>query len=450
MKLVDRSALKFILLVFVSARVALSAWTFALALLAPTVLQNLDLFGAPTLAVFDLQSSERFAYSRALDDRVLTFRAGARGEVVDAETGSVWNLRAGRAEQGALAGRAFAPAAFSVEEIFPYHGVASESNPLLALWQRFDTIWYLKIAAHGYAADGSTVYLPLYPVLIRALTFITGNAMFAALLVSNLALIGALVLFYRLTAQHFDDASARRAVVYLLIFPTGFFLFAAYTEALFLFFALAMFDAAERAQWGRASVWGAFAALTRLQGVLLVVPLAFWLWQNAEHGLRITRALRVLRFTPLLLIPLATLAYLGITNYQLLGAYESQLHARFVLPWDNFAAMFALIAHARASWIDWINLGATILFAGMIVLAWRRMPRAYGMFAALMWLAPLLRMTTTQPLVSMTRYALAFFPVFMLWGACGKNAWINRAILYLALPLNLFFSAQFVMWGWVG
>jgi hypothetical protein len=160
--------------------------------------------------------------------------------------------------------------------------------------------------------------------------------------------------------------------------------------------------------------------------------------------------LRVLRFTPLLLIPLATLAYLGITNYQLLGAYESQLHARFVLPWDNFAAMFALIAHARASWIDWINLGATILFAGMIVLAWRRMPRAYGMFAALMWLAPLLRMTTTQPLVSMTRYALAFFPVFMLWGACGKNAWINRAILYLALPLNLFFSAQFVMWGWVG
>ena len=94
MKLVDRSALKFILRVFVSARVALSAWTFALALLAPTVLQNLDLFGAPTLAVFDLQSSERFAYSRALDDRVLTFRAGARGEVVDAETGSVWNLRA--------------------------------------------------------------------------------------------------------------------------------------------------------------------------------------------------------------------------------------------------------------------------------------------------------------------------------------------------------------------
>jgi hypothetical protein len=278
--------------------------------------------------------------------------------------------------------------------------------------------------------------------------------MLAALLVSNLALLGALVLFYRLAARHFDRASARRAVVYWLVFPTGFFLFAAYTESLFMFFTLALFDAAERGQWGRASVWGALAALTRLQGVLLVVPLALMLWQ-ASAELRITNCEFRMRaflvwFAPLCLIPLATAAYLVITNYQLLGAYESQLHARFVLPWDNLAAMLALIARGQAGWVDWLNLLVTILLAIMWAAMWRRLPREYALFAGLMLLAPLLRMTTTQPLVSMARYALALFPLWMLWGAWGKNAWVNRAVLYLAFPVQLFLIAQFVLWGWVG
>jgi hypothetical protein len=220
-----------------------------------------------------------------------------------------------------------------------------------------------------------------------------------------------------------------------------------------------MFDAAERAQWGRASVWGAFAALTRLQGVLLVIPLSWMLLKPFFTERNVSTYLKlwggefpfyIVKVRLPGLIPLATILYLLLTNFSLFSTYEGELHARFVLPWDNFAAMFALIANARASWIDWINLVATILFAGMVALAWRRVPYAYGMFVALMWLAPLLRMTTTQPLVSMARYALALFPVFMLWGVWGKNAWINRAILYLAFPLNLFFSAQFVMWGWVG
>jgi hypothetical protein len=45
---------------------------------------------------------------------------------------------------------------------------------------------------------------------------------------------------------------------------------------------------------------------------------------------------------------------------------------------------------------------------------------------------------------------LTLFPVFMLWGAWGRHAWANRAILYLPFPLDLYPSAQFVMWGWVG
>jgi hypothetical protein len=86
----------------------------------------------------------------------------------------------------------------------------------------------------------------------------------------------------------------------------------------------------------------------------------------------------------------------------------------------------------------------------MVLAVWRVLPREYGLYALAMYLAPLFRMTTAQPLVSMDRYALAIFPVFVLWGVWGKHAWVNRAFVYLSFPLQLYLSAQFVLWGWVG
>jgi hypothetical protein len=58
-------------------------------------------------------------------------------------------------------------------------------------------------------------------------------------------------------------------------------------------------------------------------------------------------------------------------------------------------------------------------------------------------------MNSTQPLVSMTRYVLAVFPVFIVLGMWGKNPWVNRVILYTSILLQLYLSAQFILWGWV-
>ena len=452
---------KFAFSAYLLARVALSAWAFVIALLFPIVLQNLDLFGAPVLAVFDLASGERYAYSREMDGAALTFRAGDPGFVSDTQTESVWSLHEGRAVSGKFAGRALSASAYPVEEIFPYRGVAAETKLLLSVWQRFDTNWYLKIAQHGYAGDdGSTVYFPLYPLLIRIVSTVVGNAMLSALLLSNLLLIGALVLLYRLSDALFGAVSARRAVAYWLLFPTAFFMLAAYTESLFLFLTLAAFDCVRRDKWMLAGLFGGLAALTRLQGALLVIPFAWMLYQQVrvqnskfetpvtQHATRNTQ--HVLRFAMVLLIPVVTFAFLTFTNLSLLSNYVRELHARFVFPWDNFIASIALLASGRASFVDVLNLLTAIGFGAMMVAVWRGLPREYGLYALAMYCAPLFRMTTTQPLVSLDRYALAIFPVFMLLGARGKNAWVNRAVVYLSFPLQLFLSAQFVLWGWVG
>lgn len=437
--------------VFVAVRLFYTVWSVVVLLLVPYILQNLDLFGVPMVAAFDMTTGARHVYSRVVNGETLTFRQENETNLTDVETGTVWDVRDGRALSGASAGATLAQAEYGVEDVFPYLGVQPATNPLLAVWQRFDANWFLKIARQGYAStDGSTVYLPLYPLLIRVVgTVLVGNDLLAAMVISNLALVVALYLMYRMTAAQFDAAAAKRAVVYLALFPTAFFFLAAYTESLFLVLALAALNTAQKNKFGWAAVLAALAALTRLQGVLLFVPLLYMVWvQLADRKLKLDAA--VLRaLVPLALVPLATATFLAYTNLSLLASYEGELHARFVLPWENLWAAVSLILAGRAAIADIANLFFTVIFGVMCLVVWQKLPRALALYTVLMFLAPLFRMTTTQPLVSMSRYVLILFPVFMLWGDWGKNSWVNRAILYPSFLLSAYFSAQFWMWGWV-
>jgi len=57
---------------------------------------------------------------------------------------------------------------------------------LLGIWERFDTLWYLRIAESGYDLPAGVVFYPLYPWLIRTLSTLA-DPMAAALLISTVA-----------------------------------------------------------------------------------------------------------------------------------------------------------------------------------------------------------------------------------------------------------------------
>ena len=147
---------------------------------------------------------------------------------------------------------------------------------LVTAFERFDALWFLRIADTGYAAgDGSAAFFPLYPMVVRAFSWLLGGHPLAAgLLVSNLAFLGALIVVYFLTASERSEEAARRTVLYLAIFPTAFFFLAPYSESLFLLLAMTALWGARRERWWIAGVAGALASGTRSLGVLLVLPLA--------------------------------------------------------------------------------------------------------------------------------------------------------------------------------
>src|SRR5215207_9805672 len=162
-------------------------------------------------------------------------------------------------------------------EIKPYLTTDLFSQYFVNPWFGWDTISYLGIAILGYRQDASIAFMPLYPLLIRfTAPIFGGNYLLAALVLSTLFCIIALILMYELFASLFKQPIARDAVVIFLTFPTAFFLLAGYTESLFMVFVLGFWIMAQKKQWFGAALFAGLATLTRLQGVVLSAVL-FWM-----------------------------------------------------------------------------------------------------------------------------------------------------------------------------
>ena len=177
----------------------------------------------------------------------------------------------------------------------------------LDVWARWDSDWYLRIAHGGYdgAPSSTPAFFPLYPGLVALLgRLLLGNYILAGVLLSLAAGGVAFVLLYRLGQRHVGTAGARRAVLYLAVFPTALFLQAVYSESLYLALVLASFLLAERGRFLGAGAAAGLAMLTRPAGVALLPALAVLAWRNDDRRgafLRLGAAAPIAALYPVLL-----------------------------------------------------------------------------------------------------------------------------------------------------
>ena len=84
-----------------------------------------------------------------------------------------------------------------------------------------------------------------------------------------------------------------------------------------------------------------------------------------------------------------------------------------------------------------------------IVGTFRRLPVAYGAYCIAALALPLSYPVTPRPLISLPRYEVVLFPLFM-WGAwwISRRGWTVPAIATLAVLLGLF-TAEFATWRFV-
>ena len=180
---------------------------------------------------------------------------------------------------------------------------------------RWDCLYYTHIALEGYREPFWTNFFPLFPLLGKGLSLVTGLSVPHALVVlGNLAGLGALLAVYRVFLETEGEEVARAGLILFASFPFAFFQAAGYPESLMV---LTSAGAMLLAMRGRHVAAGGVLGLGVLARHLTIVAgLSLLAAQVRERGLHPRRFLLHRPFLGLVLpFGCASLymLYLGVT-----------------------------------------------------------------------------------------------------------------------------------------
>jgi Gpi18-like mannosyltransferase len=317
------------------------------------------------------------------------------------------------------------------------------------LWTRWDASHYLSLAENGYTDTGdgrfSIVFYPLYPWLVRAVAFVWQSYFGAALLVSGAASVCAALLLRRLVELDHPAKVARLTVWFLFIFPTAYFLHIGYTESLFLALVVGCVLAARKQYWAVAGMLGALACLTRVNGLLLVPTLMVEAWLQYRVARRINW-----RWLWIAAPGLGFAAYLFL-NYRVTGdpfafskIMEEHWYKKITPPWIGIQDVWHRIFtfNLTEGLHEFIFIVLSFLAT---VWCWKKLRPTYAIWMTLNWLL----ITSTTFVVSVPRYCLTLFPIFIILARLGaERPLVGRIVSAASLLLLALFAMKFAHGTW--
>lgn len=361
----------------------------------------------------------------------------------------------------------------------------------MRLW---DGSWYRLVSVFGYdpGKSANAAFFPLYPWLMRWGHQLTGwSEETIGYIVSNVAFLGALILLYRLVTMDFNEVVARRSIWAMALFPTAFFFTAVYTESLFLLLAVATLYAARRGKWLLAGIVGLLAALTRSAGVMLLAPMAVLFIQqygwNPRRWFPNAFAAAIPAAGPLVfgwVLTSSNMKFFDWVNQQwqwnrfsasplqtfdctLYGCtaekvrfVSGQIGPQYVKPiqWGWIGDIFRNPTWTKFTSFEWRDKAArgdvlefviTVLAFALIVIGLRKLPFYYSAFTIPPMLVPLFSPSSVHPLMSMPRFVLPLFPLFVMVALLVANRKTGIALAIASLIGLVLLTMQFALWYWV-
>lgn len=359
----------------------------------------------------------------------------------------------------------------------------------MRLW---DGSWYRLVSIFGYEPGKSALaaFFPAYPWLMKWGSDLTGwSPETIGYIVSNLAFFGALTMVYLIVSMDFSPSVAHRTLWAVALFPTSFFFTAVYTESLFLLLAAAALYAARRRMWWLAGLIGLLAALTRSAGVMLLAPFAVLFIQ--QHGWDIRRWFP--NAIPAALPALGPVLFGWILTRHDMTFFDWvnqqwQWNRFSAMPWKTFdctfngctaeVRSFGNTIEAQVSPVDWGWIGEllrhpswslftsadfryrvgqsqvfdVIVILGAIVLVLiglKRLPLYYTAFVVPPLVVPLFSPSSVFPLMSMPRFVLPLFPLFVMIALFIPNRRVGLVLAGVSTVLLILLTMQFAQWYWV-
>ena len=340
-------------------------------------------------------------------------------------------------------------------------GTGRDLPGFLEQWENWDVAQFQKIAMFGYFspeyADRTEAFFPGMPFALRVVHAVVPEWTAAGLVVSFLAGGVATVALARLASIDGDALAAQRAVLFLVLFPYAAFLFAGYSEALFLAFAVPAWLAARQDRWWLAGLLGAGAATTRITAVALGAALAVqWLQQRWAAGLG-WRGLVRADVLALALPALPVVAYFGWLRSKTgrWDAYAVALEEGWgrttVAPWEGFRNTWrAATDPGTASAFLWsYRAELLVVVIGVVVTAVLLRERRLGE-AAFVGLSTYL-LSSASYYASNVRGMLLWFPFFLLLARLtARRDWLAAAVVWVCAPLCAGLALAFTRGSWLG
>lgn len=321
---------------------------------------------------------------------------------------------------------------------------------LSSLLCRWDCGWYLGIVERGYSAanaadqPGATnfAFFPVYPLLVRAVSAAAGLGTYgAALAVSNLCFLGALVYVYRYARLlGFDHGVGLIAVALLCFVPQSVVFSSAYTESLFLLLLAGAMYHLRREHFLLAGAFAAALSAVRANGVFFLFFALFWIVRSYGAAPFLAPWRRPELFVPVVLAPLGLFCFWAFCFWATGDAFAQSSSVSHGwgwlpgLPWEN------LYAHLRYDALSrfWALASLAVFACSLLLLRWR-LYEEFGfclLVFALLW--------SGQVPNSLLRYTIVLFPV---WIALAR--WLQGRPMRTAITFAVFSLFNgFLMTAW--
>jgi|BioPla2DNA2_1021312.scaffolds.fasta_scaffold61990_1 Gpi18-like mannosyltransferase len=335
------------------------------------------------------------------------------------------------------------------------------------LWLKWDSTPYIFLAENGYVVEGEPrlyiVFYPLYPLLIRALNFITKNSMLSGVIISNVCNCFASYYLYKLVNIDFDDKTSFATVKYMLIFPFSFFLGIVYTESLFIMLSIMCFYYLRKNNWKLAGIFGFLSAVTKNQGVILFAPAVIEIIislniPSIHYALQNKKKFFIeflKKFVCIIPIPLGFGTYLTLNKvitgnwFKFLEYQSSNWNHNFNLIHNTLEYHFSYMLNPSYSGLYRISIWIPqfVLFLLVILLIIYGLKRIRGSYLLYMFLYTFVIYSTTW-LISGGRYILCLFPIYILISLMSqRNRYIDFIFTFTSLVFLGYYTLNFLQGG---
>jgi len=280
----------------------------------------------------------------------------------------------------------------------------------------------------------------------------------ASIIVSNLFFVFSLFLFFLFTKDYFDEEIAKKSLFYLLLFPSSFFFIAGYSESLFLFLSISVFLMLRKKRWLWAGFIAALATLTRVQGIVLIVPIFVELlseyWKIRDYKNLSLHSISCL-YAPFGYGLFSLYVYYGLQTDFPWTMLANHWNQKFGMPWQGIIGTISSLVNnieilvTPSQLMNLTNLLLLIISIYVLIRIRKKISVSISIYCWIMMLFILGKIDQNNVLVGSIRYLLAIFPIFWGFAFIVKNKALKLIYFTGSIILQIMQLVFFYWWIWV-